>query len=201
MDRYLLTAAYRNRDPENGETRALDTANMLATLPALLADEAPALAALLARHVTALAPYSYDPDRLAASLAAGILRDLADTAETHELGTVAARLMDRARYYAEPNRITGTFPAAFVRVSVGTDPEYGIPSAVSVPAALMIDGTALAVHVLDTLADRCLTTLADAFTADVCLCGAPTVAALPYCGACPASPPADTRPETRLTTR
>jgi hypothetical protein len=195
VDRSLFTACYRSHHASEGDTLAAGTLDTLYTLPELLADEAPALAALVRRNARELAAYMPDPDGIAAALAAGILRACADTGAGMELAALAASVERSA------DRITGadtpgTMPAPFATCAVGTDPEYGIPTDVRVPALLAAAALGRVLGILDTLAAR-FDTLADALAADLCGCGAPIVAAALYCGECAFSPPADPAPVTR----
>lgn len=196
MDRATYNATYRQAE-EHGRpgvtvTLGHETAQLLAHLPVALHDEAPALAELLRRHVRATARTLPDPDGLIAQLAAGILRELSDTGTGHPIDATL-RAMD-----SETDRIIARTAEPFARVHVGTEPNYGTPETVRVPAMLACAGIGTAYAILDELLAAGFDTLADALTAEPCYCGAPTVAAL----TCPDhAPPADTCPGTHLANR
>lgn len=187
MNRATYNATYRQAEthgrPGITVTLGHQTAQNLATLPVALHDEAPALAELLRRHVRATARILPDPDGLVAQLAAGILRDVADNYAGHPIDGVL-RGMD-----SETDRIITRTGDPFARIHVGTEPNYGTPETVRVPAMLACQGIGTAFAVLDELHADGFDTLADALAAEPCYCGAPTVAAL----TCPDhAPPADT---------
>jgi hypothetical protein len=189
MDRATYNATYRQA-AEHGRpgitvTLGHDTAQLLTHLPVALHDEAPAIAELLRRHNSVTARILPDPDGMIVQLAAGILRDVADMYAALPIDAVL-RAMEN-----ETDRILSRTGEPFARIHVGTDPNYGTPDTVRVPAMLACQGIGTAFAILDALLADGFDTLADALTAEPCYCGAPTVAAL----TCPDhAPPADTCP-------